>query len=221
MRIYISSGHKYPGLRYGLASHVVLDRLARGLSEIGHEVRYQLRDLGDGRLPEGIEPVRAIRGDEDILHINHIDASETPETRLPWVRSIHSDLLDQGLPRERSRPNFIFISRTMAHLHRSDRFVLNGLDPADFIYSEVKGHCFLFVACGGIGWAHQKGLEIALRVANQSGITLLIASGSGAPSDKAAFEALCRGNNAVYVGKIHGERKAKFFTAARALLFPT
>jgi glycosyltransferase involved in cell wall biosynthesis len=221
MRIYISSGHKYPGWRYGVAAHTVHDRLARGLSELGHEVRYHLRDLGDVRLPGGIEPVKGVRGDEDILHINHTDTGDTPLTRLPWVRSVHSDLLDQGLPRDRVKPNFIFVSRTMARLHQSDRFVLNGLDPAAFIYSESKGNYFLFVTSGGIPKARRKGLDTAFRIANQSGILLLVAAGGGVSRDMSAFDELCRANNAVFVGTIQGERKATLFTAAKALLFPT
>jgi glycosyltransferase involved in cell wall biosynthesis len=180
-----------------------------------------LRDLGDGHLPGGIEPVKGVRGDEDILHINHTNTGDIPRSRLPWVRSVHSDLLDQGLPRDRVKPNFIFVSRTMAHLHQSDRYVLNGLDPADFIYSESKGNYFLFVISGGISKARKKGLDIAFRVANQSGILLLVAGGSGQPKEMAAFDDLCRANNAVFVGTIQGERKAVLFTTAKALLFPT
>src|ERR1700686_3634642 len=113
MRIYLSSGHRYPGWRYGVASHVVNDRLARGLAEQGHEVRYHLKDTGGARLPDGIVPVWGFRGDEDILHVNHINVTAIPRTGLPWVRSVHSDLLDQGVPRNKVKPNFIFISRTM------------------------------------------------------------------------------------------------------------
>jgi len=50
----------------------------------------------------------------------------------------------------------------MARLHKSDRFVLNGIDPADFIYSETKNNCFLFVVSGGIEKARsKKGLDTA------------------------------------------------------------
>lgn len=221
MRIYLSSGHRYPGWRYGVASNVVHDRLARGLSELGHEVRYHLKDFGEERLPEGIEPVTRSRGDEDILHINHTYVADKPETKLPWVRAVHSDLLDQGVPRDTAKPNFIFVSRTIAQLHESDRFVRNGIDPAEFIYSETKGDHFLFIVSGDIQKARRKGLDIAFWIAKESGFPLVVAGGSGEPREMAAYGDLCRSNGAVFVGIVHGERKAELFTAAKALLFPT
>jgi len=74
------------------------------------------------------------------------------------------------MPRENTKPNFIYISQTMARLHKSDRFVLNGIDPADFIYSETKNNCFLFVVSGGIEKARsKKGLDIAFWIAKENG----------------------------------------------------
>jgi glycosyltransferase involved in cell wall biosynthesis len=205
-----------------VASSAVHDRLARGLAELGHEVRYHLRDANGAKLPDGVVAVSCARGDEDILHINHINVATTPNAKRPWVRSVHSDLLDQGMPRENTKPNFIYISQTMARLHKSDRFVLNGIDPADFIYSETKNNCFLFVVSGGIEKARRKkGLDIAFWIAKETGIKLVVAGGDGDPPGNAAFGDLCRANGAVFLGTIHGKRKAEVFTAAKALLFPT
>ncbi len=222
MRIYLSSPHRYPGWRFGVASSAVHDRLARGLAELGHEVRYHLSDTGGEKLPDGIAPVAGVRGDEDVLHINHTPVTATPRSGLPWVRSVHSDLLDQGVPRDRVKPNFIFVSQTMARLHKSARFVRNGIDPAEFIYSETKGQCFLFVVSGNIHKARAyKGLDTAFWIAKQTGIKLVVAGGSGHPPEMAQFGDLCRANGAQFIGTIHGRRKAEVFTAARALLFPT
>ncbi len=220
MRIYLSSPHRYPGWRYGVASSAVHDRLARGLAELGHEVRYHLKDRGDGKLPDGVVPVSCANGDEDILHINQGDVAATPRARRPWVRSVHSDLLDQGMPRENAKPNFIFISQTMARLHKSDRFVLNGIDPADFIYSETKNDYFLFLVSGGVWKARvRKGIDIAFWIAKETGVKLVVAGGD--PSEMAEFGDLCRANGAEFVGMVYGQRKAELFTAAKALLFPT
>jgi len=205
-----------------VASSAVHDHLARGLGELGHEVRYHLRDATGAKLPDGIVAVSCARGDEDILHINHINVASAPKTQRPWVRSIHSDLLDQGMPRENTKPNFIYISQTMARLHKTDRFVLNGIDPADFIYSETKNNCFLFVVSGGIEKARsKKGLDTAFWIAKETGIKLVVAGGDGDAPGMAAFGDLCRANGAVFLGTIHGKRKAEVFTAAKALLFPT
>src|SRR5262245_39045456 len=89
MRIYLSSSHKYPGWRYGMSSSTVHDSLAKGLGELGHEVRYHLRDRGDARLPKGVTPVYAVRGDEDVLHLNHLALVDEREPGVPWVRTLH------------------------------------------------------------------------------------------------------------------------------------
>lgn len=221
MRIYLSSAHKYPGWRYGVAAHTVNDNLARGLSELGHEVRYHLEDSSDTKLPDGITSVSGFRGDEDIIHINHLPLTVSPETPLPWVRSLHSDVRYQGWLPDMVRPNCIFVSQTLANLHKSDRFVRNGLDPADFIYSETKGSHFIFVVSGGVERARLKGLDTAFRITKQAGVELRVAGGSTDPTEVEDLENLCRENDAVYLGLMHGERKAELFSDARALLFPT
>jgi glycosyltransferase involved in cell wall biosynthesis len=217
MRIYLSSGHKYPGWRYGVAANTVYDNLARGLSELGHEVRYYVECSSDAKLPEGITAVSGFRGDEDIFHVLTV----SPETPLPWVRTIHSDLRYQGWLREMVTPNCIFVSQTLAHLYESDRFVRNGLDPADFMYSETKGNYFIFVVSGGVERARLKGLDIAFGITKLAGVELRVAGGGRDPAEAAELEDLCRENGAVYLGMIHGERKAEILSDARALLFPT
>ena len=89
MRIYLSSGHKYPAWRHGVAAHVINDRLARGLAELGHQVRYHIEDFGEEKLPDDIIPVDGLLGDENIIHTNRFTAASAPETQLPWVRSVH------------------------------------------------------------------------------------------------------------------------------------
>ena len=222
MRIYLSSGHRYPGWRHGVAAHVIHDRLARGLAELGHEVRYHVEDFGNEKLPEDVIPVRGLKGDEDILHSNRFTAVVTPQAQLPWVRSVHSDLLEQGLTREQSRPNFVFVSKTIAQLHASDRFVWNGIDPADFIYSETKDNFFLFLVAGDLQKARvYKGLDIAFWIAKETGIKLVVAGGSENVWENTVFAKACEENGAQFLGRIHGELKAEKFTAAKALLFPT
>lgn len=222
MRIYLSSGHRYPAWRYGVAAHAVHDRLARGLAELGHEVRYHVEDFGDEKLPDYVIPVGGLKGDEDIIHSNRFTASVTPETQLPWIRSVHSDLLEQGLPREQSRPNFVFVSETIARLHASDRFVWNGIDPADFVYSETKDDYFLFLVAGNAHKARlYKGIDIAFWIAKQMGIKLVVAGGTDNWWENDELGKLCRENDAEFVGLIYGQRKAEIFAAARALLFPT
>jgi len=110
----------------------------------------------------------------------------------------------------------------MARLHASNRFVWNGIDPADFIYSETKNNYFLFVVSGGVRKARvHKGLDVAFWIAKQTGTKLVVAGGTCNEDDIAELDELCRENDADYIGLINGELKAETFTAARALLFPT
>jgi len=221
MRIYLSSPHRYPGWRFGLASSGVHDRLARGLAELGHEVRYHLIRGSETKLPDGVALVEGLQGGEDVLHINHTPIKAAPVSKLPWVKSVHSDLIDIGVPRDTALPNFIFVSQTMARLHKSERFVRNGLDPEEFIYSETKNPYFLFVISGSINKALRKGLDTAFFVANQTGTKLVVAGGSGYQPEMAQYADLCRAHGAQFIGIVNGQRKAEVFAAARALLFPT
>src|SRR6185369_14810790 len=124
--------------------------------------------------------------------------------------------------REQSRPNFVFVSKTIARLHGSDRFVWNGIDPADFVYSETKDDYFLFLVAGNAYKArHHKGLDIAFWIAKQMGIKLVVAGGTDNWWENDELAKLCRENDAEFVGLIYGQRKAEIFAAAKALLFPT
>lgn len=221
MRIHFSSGHVYPGWRHGFASHAVHDDLARGLAELGHDVRYQLRGWGDVRPPEGVRPAAGPAGDEDVLHVNHLPLSESPATTVPWVRSVHSDLSDQGLPPSYATPNCIYVSRTIADLYGSGRYVHNGIDPGGFIYSRTKGDYLLFVVAGGLTKARIKGIDVALRIARLSGAELRVAGGSYKPAEMGEFFRYCRDHGATCHGLVFGPRKAELFAGARALLFPT
>jgi glycosyltransferase involved in cell wall biosynthesis len=218
MRIYLSSGYRYPGRLYGLASHDVHDDLAQGLAELGHEVRYQIQVSGDDRLPDGVVPVSALQGDEDIVH--HLGVARLPKTSLPWVRTSHSHVTLQGLTLDVLGPQDIAVSRTLARMHGSERFVYNGIIPDNFIYSESKDDFFLFVV-GGIKRAEEKGLEIAFRISEVAGVELRVAATGDNPEEIEAFNQRCRGRGAVFLGAIRGQRKAEAFAAARAVLFPS
>src|SRR5262249_11562125 len=217
MRIHLSSGHVYPGSLNGVASHAVHDNLARGLAELGHDVRYRLKGWGRARPPEGVRPASDVEGDEDILHINHLTLREAPATALPWVRIVHCDVQYQDRPPSYVTPNCIFVSRTLAGLYGSDRYVHNGIDPADFIYSETKEDYLLFAVAGGVKKARMKGLDIALRVAGLTEAGLRVAGGSNEPAEMEEFDRYCRNRGAVFLGLGHGRRTAQVFPVLRPL----
>jgi glycosyltransferase involved in cell wall biosynthesis len=220
MKIYLSSGHRYPGRLHGVASHAVHDWLAKGLGELGHRVFYHLPEQPGEPLPEGVSWCDRIPPDVDVVHINHGPEDHVPATGKPWVRIEHSYPKWRGQPEDLSMPNWIYVSKTHAALCGSRRYVYNGIDPGDFIYSATKDDCYLFLFTH-LRRAQQKGLEVALELARKTGIELRIAA---ADSDAAAlrvFEEKCLAQGAVPVGEIRGAEKAELLAGARALLFPS
>src|SRR5262249_32686756 len=137
------------------------------------------------------------------------------------VLTVHSDVRYPGLPKETDAPsNWIFVSESLARLYGSQRFVHNGIDPAGFIYSETKEDYFLFVV-GDVCRARVKGLEIAFRISELTGIELRVAGGTCNPREALEFARLCYEHGASWVGFVQGQQKAQLFAGAKGLLFPT
>ena len=99
MRILMASNHRYPSFRSvgsgleptefpsGSGGHIQ-DLLARGLSELGHQVFYLLRRGCEMPLPEGIELVSDPIDDADIYQTTGAPGAElvsafATERRLP------------------------------------------------------------------------------------------------------------------------------------------
>ncbi|HEY2394001.1 MAG TPA: glycosyltransferase [Candidatus Angelobacter sp.] len=202
-----------------MASFRVTDLMVKGLAELGHEVHYQV-PLGPEPLPEGVR--WAANGSPPSVDIAHrqvdpkVRKAEFPQ---PWVKACHTDIVGRGLDRSLAEDNWIFVSRALARTYGSTRYVANGIDPSEFIYSESKGAYFLFVAC--LDRAVQKGLDIAVALARKAGFKLIVAGSAASEETTAAIRAMCNHPNIELVGEIQGERKAELFAGARALLFPT
>lgn len=221
MRICFSAHHHYPGKLGGKAIPALHDNLVLGLAEAGHTVFYHLPAEPALPLPAGILYTPCLRYDVDILHLNADPVGCEPQTMpFPWVKTVHVDIRTWGLSLAQARRNWIYVSRSQASLHGSTRFVLNGLRPDDFIYSETKDRYLLFLVCG-VKRAMDKGLDIAVRVAKQCGMELRVAASGTDAAEMEAFAVFCRQLGAVPVGAVHGQRKAELLAGARALLFPS
>ncbi len=234
MRLLLASDRRYPSFgRVGSGRHprefpsgsgyLVQDLLVKGLAELGHDVFYLSHEGADEPLPAGVtwvsEPVR----DADILHTvayHNVDLIREQEfLRKPWVTTCHIDWKVRGKERSPTSENWIFVSRTLAELHGRSRYVLNGIDPAHYIYSEIKDDYLLFMSA--MDWRTEKGFEVALSLSKQIGFKLVVA-GTGTRYDiiNRTLEQ-CREANAEYVGDVRGQRKAELLAGAKALLFPT
>ena len=236
MRVLLSSDHQYPaanGNGSGLhpkkfpsgSGYILHDLLAKGLAELGHDVFYLVRRSTDNSssAPHGISLLYEPVPHADVLHtISGRDAAliqEWESRGKPWVATCHMDERTRGRERGTTKPNWIFVSRTLAQLHGSERFVWNGIDPAEYIYSETKDDYFLFMST--MDWGTQKGLDVVLALAKKLGLKLVVA-GTGESYERIEkVQQLCLDAGARYVGDVRGREKAELLAGAKGFLFPT
>ena len=233
MRVLLSSDHRYPAFRengIGLkptafpsgSGYYIQDLVMKGLVELGHEVLYFLPGA-DKPLPQGATLVSDAPLDADVLHtVAYRDDSLADIVKAfgqRWVTTCHLDLRARGRTRSATTENWIFVSRTLAHLHERSRYVWNGIDPDDYIFSETKDDYFLFMST--MDWGMEKGLDTVLSLSEQLGFKLVIA---GTGKDEASIHntmEMCRKANATYVGDVRGRQKAELLAGASGFLFPT
>ena len=222
MKICVTSNHRYPARKFptacgGRAGARVVDLLARGLSELGHEVSYYLDEGSEEPPPANVAFVNEPRTDVDVMHVQHVHLGVPSDPSWPAsVRTCHGDrALRWGLVVD----DPIFVSRTHAASHGSTRYVHNGIDPGESLFSETKEPWFLF-ACN-LHHAAGKGLPIALEACRRFGARLLVAGSASNDDTLRQVEEMCRGYDVELTGEISGWRKAELFASARALLFPT
>jgi glycosyltransferase involved in cell wall biosynthesis len=232
MRLLLSSDHRYPAFHgTGSGRHpklfpsgsgfLIHDLLVKGLAELGHDVFYLLRKGADKPLPAGATLVSSPIPDADVLHTlaYHDEELVLERQNRPWVATCHLDLAARGIGRSPTTENWIFVSRTLAELHGRSRFVLNGIDPSDYIFSAVKNDYFLFMST--MDWGLKKGLDVVLALSRQLGFKLVVAgTGKDYESINRVAE-MCAKVGANYVGDVKGKEKAELLAGAKALLFPT
>jgi glycosyltransferase involved in cell wall biosynthesis len=197
--------------------------MAKGLSELGHQVFYQLPKGAAKPLPSGVTLVSEPVAEVDIYH-NFAFRDEDviaymTARRKPWVTTCHVDPRSRGRQLPAETGNWIFVSRTLAQSHGCNRFVWNGIDPSDFIYSENKDEYLLFISA--LEWAMDKGLDLALSLSQEAGIPLVVAGTGGNYKVIQTIQRMCVTACATYVGDVRGLEKAKLLSRAKALLFPT
>jgi glycosyltransferase involved in cell wall biosynthesis len=219
MRILISSNHTYPAKVGGLGSQRVYDCLAQGLAELGHAVYYQVGELS-ASLPRGVTLISKVSGDADILHLHHKLAEAVDSQGKPWVRTYHAPNTGKREILDQIGDNFIFVSPSQAKSFARERFVLNGIDPSDYIFSETKDDYFLFIV-KMLERAQLKGLEIVMALVERLGFKLIIAGSSDNKILENRFAQMCRLKGIEFVGEVYGAKKAELFAGARGLLFPT
>jgi glycosyltransferase involved in cell wall biosynthesis len=234
VRILLSSEHRYPafgGPGSGLhprtypsgSGFLIHDLVMKGLTELGHEVFYLLPRGAAVPLPTGAKRVAEPVWDADVLHtISDRDSNlirEWQSQGKPWVATCHLDMRSVGMAQRPTTENWIFVSHALAQMHRRTRYVLNGIDPDDCIYSETKQDYFLFMS--SMDWEMKKGLDIALSLAVRFGLRLIVAGTGNNYKRIMRITSLCKQLGVEYLGDVRGKRKAELLAGARAFLFPT
>jgi glycosyltransferase involved in cell wall biosynthesis len=202
---------------------LIHDLIVKGLAELGHEVFYLLRKGADKPLPAGVRLVSEPASDADILHTLSDGSEDSIRNRQvwpkSWVTTCHIDSRTIGEEREPTTGNSIFVSRTLAALHGSNRYVLNGIDPSEYIFSESKDDYLLFMST--VNWGVRKGLDVALALSSRLGFKLVVA-GTGRDYESINRVArMCAEVGARYVGDVRGAKKAELLAGAKGFLFPT
>lgn len=200
-----------PVRTYGGTERVVV-WLARGLAELGH--RVTVLALEGTRLPEA--SVVAVPAEEafreggahltpwlprgvDVLHA-HVPLSEPPA--VPFVWTFHGT----GKPGRVFPPSTIALSADHARRHGIERWVHNGLDPAEYRFRTGTPRHDLF-----LGRLHSvKGWQWAVRGARASS-TRLVVAGGWRPSLRPGLR---------FVGTVDGERKAQLLAESACLWMP-
>lgn len=163
-----------------------------------------------------------IPADADLVHF-HFAQPVSPD--LPVLKTVH------GYPfhftgREawaepgEFGPEYSFVSD--AHRRACGRpdlpFVHNGIALDEYEYREDKEDWLLFL--GKLDW-NVKGLPLALRLAREEGLRLVLAGDFLDPAFYARELKPLLGPKLAYAGPVGGEQKADLLARARALVFPT
>ncbi|MFT4928944.1 MAG: glycosyltransferase involved in cell wall biosynthesis [Phenylobacterium sp.] len=221
MRILLHAHHVYPANLGGPGGGRVFDWLAAGLAELGHEVIYYLEQDPIAPMPAGVTHTKQPCWDADIYHIRSDStfANELIRRQLPWVATCHTDPAVWQRPRNVARDNWIFVSQNLAKTLNSQRYVSNGIDPAELNYSDDKEDYLLFAAT--LRLADRKGLAEAIDIARACGKQLYVAGSDADPQLVERVKQQTEQAGMRYLGEISGEYKAQIFAKASAFLFPT
>jgi glycosyltransferase involved in cell wall biosynthesis len=192
--------------------------LGKALVELGHQVT--LIANAQSHIP-GTE-LRAVDANEkdpqawqrlvpDSTDIVHLWDKPVAGMNQPFLLTVEGN----GQPGERFPSNTVFVSRKHAANHGSRHFVHNGLDPADYAFSETRGDYAVFLAKAR--WK-VKNLPGAVQVARRAGIELRVLGSRNWPLNLQRLLPPIRGVR--YCGMIGGQEKQELLARARCLIFP-
>lgn len=221
MRILLFHPTLLPPKDYGGVERVVL-WLTRGLRERGHEVFVAASEGSE--LPLGAKLIAVEKKDYsaeeisqllppgiDVMHFMAPLSSQVWEQlRIPALLTVHGN----GKPGEKFPLNTVFLSSDHAKRHSSRYFIFNGIDPAEYVYTEKKSNSYLFLS--KTSW-RVKNLSGAMAYCRKAKVPLKVAGGNRPYLKK--WECWLR-PDWKWEGAVSGVRKAELLSQAKALIFP-
>lgn len=237
-----------PPVGYG-GTEAVIDQLARGIQQAGHEVvlftvaestcpvptRHLLTAPEGMRIGACVPELRHVLSaydamtDVDIIHDHTMAgpnfAAIPGFTDIPVVTTNHgpfNDELNDLYRRISDRVSLIAISHDQASLARGvqiAKVIHHGVDPEAFPAGAGDGGYVLFLG----RMTAEKGAHRAIRIARLAGKRLLIAAKMREESERRYFEAEIEpnlGDGVEYVGEVNGHHKLDLLGGAEALINP-
>ncbi len=206
-----------PPKLYGGTERVIY-WLGKALVELGHTVT--LIANWESHIPGAeLRPVAADETDPrawqklvpDTTDIVHLQDTANPVAPKPFLVTVNGN----AQPGTKFHSNTVFVSRKHAANYGSQHFVHNGLDPAEYSFSEARADYAVFLAKAR--WP-VKNFAGAVRVARQAGVELRVLGSRNWPLNLQRLLPPIRGVR--YYGMIGGEEKRELLARARCLIFP-
>lgn len=242
-----------PPQKYG-GSELVVANLAKGLTELGYDVTTfacggsevsgklvpviskPMYDLVGGFDWSGIKQYEFLSffelgkriKDFDVVH-NHMGlhpVALAPFISVPFVTTLHSSLLPDFPYLADAFKEYPFVSTSNAQRKLAPELnyvatVYHGIDVKAF-QPRLEGEGNGFVFMGTL--SHNKGIDIAVKVAHKLGVSLTIA-GEIRESDRPFLDKeifpYVDGERIKFIGEVGHEKKNRLFSEADGVLFPS
>ena len=216
MHIVLVCPSKIPAVQYGGTERIV-QWLAQFFAKQGHQV--SLIALPGSRL-DGVTCIPAVNAKQallaipqraDVVHFHGWEPSEALDR--PWLCTLHGNITEP----EKLPTNTVCISQDHARRHQRSVVVYNGIDPHEFVYQPKKQNYLLFFSKIR---RRVKGARRALTLAANVQSPLVMVGGYRSDLLKTGGWWDSWRSGVRVVGEAGGAEKARWFSQAKALLFP-
>lgn len=205
-----------PPKLYGGTQRVIY-WLGKALVQLGHQVTLISNpgshipgaEMRFTRSDDEDEWLKLVPESTDILHVRG------GEFRRPPKKPVLVTMDGNARPKQVLHSNTVFVSRRHAENHGSRHFVYNGIDPAEYSFSERRDNFAVFLAKAR--W-DVKNFQGAVQVARQAGVELRVLGSRNWPLNLQRLLPTIRGVR--YYGMLGGEEKRRLLASARCLIFP-